>query len=185
MSLPVNKEQRWHISLHALLIEMTCCPQHMSEYDIMHFKLSIYFTLYAWVFKNIWKCECEKRVHMQISICVHLSWFASVLDRVWPGFYGDFTQFLLPTSVSLRVCVCAYRVWSTNRPDSLCFSLQTWVKTKSVEIHTGGCASASRVPLSWLSVFKQTEGLSLICCHSQKHTSFFLLPISENCMLEF
>lgn len=66
-------------------------------------------------------------------------------------------------------CVCVHVVLGANRPDSLCFSLRTLVKTRSCVMHAGGCASACRVPLSWLSVFKQTEGPSLIYCHSRKH----------------
>lgn len=71
---------------------------------------------------------------------------------------------LLNYALNFYVFLCI--LCSVNRPDSSCFSLQTQ-NTKGCGLHTGGCTSASRVPLSWLSMFKQTQAPSLILCCSR------------------
>lgn len=131
------------------------------------------------VYENISMHVCtEMCVHR--NVCAFSELFVSLSKVV------SVCAWLLLVYMCLFVCmsVCAVRAFmqdfgllnydlnllcvlsvSVNSPDSLCFSPQYkhWWKQRA---HTEGCASASRVPLSWLSVFKQTGGPSLIYCYS-------------------
>lgn len=121
------------------------------QYACVHRNVCAFSELFVSLSKVVSVCAWLLQVYMCLFVCMS----ACAVQ----AFMQDFG--LLNYDPNL-LCVLSVIV---NSPDSLCFSPQYkhWWKQRA---HTEGCASASRVPLSWLSVFKQTGGPSLIYCYS-------------------
>lgn len=121
------------------------------QYACVHRNVCAFSELFVSLSKVVSVCAWLLQVYMCLFVCMSVC--------AVRAFMQDFG--LLNYDLNL-LCVLSV---SVNSPDSLCFSPQYkhWWKQRA---HTEGCASASWVPLSWLSVFKQTGGPSLIYWYS-------------------